>query len=50
MKLQQTKNESQYFLTLPKSIVQGFGWQKHDQIDYRISGEGKIEFFRRKLE
>ena len=48
MKLQQTKN--QYFLTLPKSIVNGFGWQKQDQIDYRISGEGRIELFKKKQE
>ena len=46
MKLQ--KYKGQYFLTIPKSIVEGFGWQKHDQIEHKITGEGKIELFKKK--
>ncbi len=46
MKLQ--KYKGQYLLTLPVSVVRGFGWEKHDEIEHRITGEGKIELSKKK--
>lgn len=41
MKLQ-LMNNSQYFLTLPNSIVRAKGWQKGDTIKVVIDGKGDI--------
>ena len=40
MKIQ--KNDDQYFLTLPKKIVEGMGWQKGDEVRVDIAGKDKL--------
>jgi len=46
MKIQEQKG--QYTTTLPVDIVKGFGWQKHDELDFRIIGEGELKIFKKK--
>lgn len=36
-------NVDQYFLTLPKKIVEGFGWKKGDEVKIDILGKDKIK-------
>lgn len=48
MKLQNFKG--QYLITLPKNIVVGFDWQKHDQLEFKIIGPGKLEISKKKQE
>jgi len=40
MKLQHTKN--QYFVTVPKAIVELKGWRKGDQIHFYENKKGEI--------
>ena len=47
MKLQQQPN-GQYTVTVPKDIVIGFAWQKHDVLEFRIIGEGQLKISRKK--
>jgi len=44
MKIQ--KNVDQYFLTLPKKVIEGMGWQKGDKIKVDIAGKNKLELVR----
>ena len=36
-------NKDQYFLTLPKKIIEGMGWKKGDKLQVRIAGKNKLE-------
>lgn len=40
MKLQ--KKNDQFFLTLPKKILEGMGWDKGDKIEVKIDGKNAI--------
>lgn len=42
VKLQKDGN-GRYHITLPKSFVDGFGWDKGDEICFEIKGQGKLE-------
>ena len=41
MKIQ--KNVDQFFLTLPKKVIEGIGWKKGDSIQVKIAGKNKLE-------
>lgn len=41
MKIQ--KNVDQYIITLPKKIVEGMGWDKGDDLEFKIAGKNKLE-------
>ncbi len=40
MRIQQ--NVDQYFLTLPKKIVEGMNWKKGDVVNISIAGKDKL--------
>jgi len=44
MKLQQM-NDRQFFVTLPKSIVLAKGWQKGDNIKFKINDKGELVLY-----
>jgi len=46
IKLQQQPN-GQFIVTLPKDIVMGFGWKKHEVLDFKIIGAGELKVFKR---
>lgn len=41
MKIQ--KNVDQYFLTLPKKLVEAMGWNKGDKVEFKVAGKKKLE-------
>lgn len=41
MKIQ--KNVDQYFLTLPKKLVEAMGWIKGDKVEFKVVGKKKLE-------
>lgn len=45
VKLQKDGN-GRYHITLPKKLIEGFGWQKGDEIDFEITGRGKLKIAR----
>ena len=47
MYLQQQKN-GQYTITLPTDIIKGFGWLKHDELEFRIIGAGELKVSKKK--
>lgn len=42
MKLQRF-SEKQFFLCLPKAVIEGLGWEKGDDIKVRIGGKNRLE-------
>ncbi|MFQ3307946.1 MAG: bifunctional DNA-binding transcriptional regulator [Candidatus Nanohaloarchaea archaeon] len=42
VKLQKDGN-GRYHITVPKSFIEGFGWDKGDEICFEIKGEGTLE-------
>ena len=44
MKIQ--KNVDQYFLTLPKKIVEAMGWEKGDKVEVKVAGKDKLELIK----
>ncbi len=45
VKLQKDGN-GRYHITLPKKLIEGFGWEKGDEIDFEIAGREKLEIER----
>jgi len=41
----QKKNE-QYFLTIPKKLVEALDWEKEDTIEIKIAGKNRLELVR----
>ena len=42
VKLQKDGN-GRYHITVPKSFIEGFGWDKGDEICFEIKGKGTLE-------
>lgn len=42
VKLQKDGN-GRYHITLPKNFVDGFGWEKGDEIDFEILGKDRLK-------
>jgi bifunctional DNA-binding transcriptional regulator/antitoxin component of YhaV-PrlF toxin-antitoxin module len=36
------KSNTQYFLTLPKKIIEGLGWEKGDNVIVRVTNNNKL--------
>ena len=46
MILQENPKNGQFYMTLPKAVIEGIGWQKGDRILVRIAGKDRLELLR----